>query len=54
MTAPKRRPAARKGLPTARLGEPDRPVGVYILAALAALGVGTVLYWLYLLASLVA
>jgi hypothetical protein len=37
----------------AQLPPAETPTAVYIVAALAALGVGTVVYWLYLLASTV-
>jgi len=37
----------------AQLPPAETPTGAYIIAALAALGVGTVIYWLYLLASVV-
>lgn len=37
----------------AKLPPPEVHSATYVIAALAALGVGTVAYWLYLLASLV-
>lgn len=38
----------------AQLPPAETPVGVYVIAAFAAVGIGTVVYWLYLLAALVA